>query len=74
MRGLESMKEMTEDYAKENHLAVLVSELVELARHILDNNYFEFDGRMYRQKLGTAIGTKFPPTFAIFMATLETKF
>ena len=40
----------------------------------MENNVFEFDGRVYRQKLGTAIGTKFAPAFAnLFMADLEKK-
>ena len=42
---------------------------------ILENNYFEFDGRIFQQKLGTAMGTKFVPAFAdIFMAKLERRF
>ena len=45
-----------------------------LARDILENNYFEFNGNTYRQRTGTAIGTKFPPAFAnIFMLKLERK-
>ena len=33
---------------------------------------FEFDEKVYRQKLGTAIGAKFPPAFAnIFMTNVE---
>ena len=39
---------------------------------MLENNVFEFDGKVYRQKLGTAIGTKFAPAYAnMFMASLE---
>ena len=45
-----------------------------MARLILENNYFEFDGKVYKQKLRTAIGTKFAPSFAnIFMSQLEVK-
>ena len=45
-----------------------------MARLILENNYFEFDGKVYKQKLGTAIGIKFAPSFAnIFMSQLEVK-
>jgi hypothetical protein len=52
-----------------------VEDLVSLARLILENNYFEFDEKIFRQKLGTAIGTKFAPGFAnIFMGHLEEKF
>ena len=45
-----------------------------MASIVLDNNYFEFNGKIYRQKLGTAIGTKFAPAYAnIFMTHLEEK-
>jgi hypothetical protein len=37
-------------------------DLIEMATLILENNYFEFDGKIYWQKQGTAIGTKFAPT------------
>ena len=52
-----------------------VQKLISLARLVLENNYFEFDEKIFRQKLGTAIGTKFAPRFAnIFMGYLEEKF
>ena len=42
--------------------------LVSLAKLVLENNFFEFDEIVSRQKLGTAIGTKFAPGFEnIFM-------
>ena len=31
---------------------------------ILDNNYFSFNGKFYQQIKGTAMGTKFAPTYA----------
>ena len=41
---------------------------MELAPLVLENNYFEFNDRVFRQKLGTAIGTKFTPAHAnLFM-------
>ena len=33
--------------------------LVSLGKLVLEINVLEFDGKVYRQKLGTAIGTKF---------------
>ena len=52
-----------------------IDRLVALAKIILENNYFEFDEKVFRQKLGTAIGTKFAPGFAnIFMGYLEERF
>ena len=48
--------------------------MVGLARDILENNYFEFNETIYRQRMGTAIGTKFAPALAnIFMSLLERK-
>ena len=53
---------------------VSTSSLVNLAKVVLENNVFEFDGKVYKQKLGTAIGTKFAPAYAnLFMADFETK-
>ena len=48
--------------------------LAELAEIVLKNNIFEFDEKTFKQKRGTAIGTKFAPPYAIlFMADLEEK-
>ena len=41
-----------------------VDELVSLAKVVLENNCFEFDEKLFRQKLGKAIGTKFAPGYA----------
>ena len=49
-------------------------DLIEMATIILENNYFEFNGDIYWQKQGKAIGTKFAPAYAnIFMYVLETR-
>ena len=73
--GLESMKVIVEDFQSKfdvNEVSVTAEDLVILAKVILDNNYFEFDNNIYRQKLGTAIGTRFAPSFAnMFMSRLE---
>ena len=48
--------------------------LTELAEVVLKNNIFEFDEKTFKQKRGTAIGTKFAPPYAIlFMADFEKK-
>ena len=48
-------------------------DLVGLASLVLEN-YFEFDGKVYWQNLGAAIGTKFAPVVAhMFMTVLERK-
>ena len=48
--------------------------LTELAEVVLKNNIFEFDEKTFKQKRGTAIGTKLAPPYAIlFMADFEKK-
>ena len=48
-----------------------VTELVEI---VLKNNIFKVDEKTFKQKHGTAIGTKFaPPRAVLFMADLEEK-
>ena len=46
---------------------------INLASLILENNYFEFNGRFtIKNCMGTAIGTKFAPAFAnLFMENLK---
>ena len=52
--------------------SISTGSLVNLGKVVLENNVFEFGGRIFRQKLGTAIGTKFAPAYAnLFMADLE---
>ena len=47
-------------------------DLISLAKLVLENNFFEFNENVFRQKLGTAIGTKFAPCFAnVFMGYVE---
>ena len=53
---------------------VSTDSLVELAEVVLRNNVFQFNSKTYKQKRGTAIGTKCAHTYAIiFMAELEEK-
>ena len=45
-----------------------------MAKFVLRNNFFEFNGEVKRQKSGTTIGTKIAPPYAsIFMDEVETK-
>lgn len=46
-----------------------------LMRIILEHNIFKFAGKMFKQICGTAMGTKFAPTFAnLYMASVEEDF
>ena len=52
-----------------------VDSLLPLAKLVLQNNYFEFEDTVLRQKLGAAVWTKFAPGFANnFMGALEKRF
>ena len=71
----EGLEALGKCFDERDEIDVPTSELVDMARIILDNNYFEFDDKIYHQKLGTAMGTKFAPAYAnIFMAEFERKF
>ena len=46
--------------------------ILQAMRHVLRNNVFEFNGQVYRQVCGTAMGTPMAPTAAnLFMAKFE---
>lgn len=71
--GLSSMKVILEEYCGKIHLSVPLGSWWIWPLY-LGKQLFEFDGRIYRQKLGTAIGTTFAPAFAnIFRSELEKK-
>ena len=54
---------------------VSTGDLVKMAKFVLKNYYFEFNGKVKQQILGTAIGTTFaPPYVCIFMDEVETSF
>ena len=70
--GLQALKEVLE-CTKDKKIST--NDLVKMAAFVLKNNYFEFNGEVKHQISGTAIGTKFAPTYAsIFMDEIETKF
>ena len=44
---------------------VATDTLVELADIVLKNSYFQFLDKTFKQKQGTAVGTKFAPPYSI---------
>ena len=53
---------------------IATNDIVDLVELVLKNNSFEFDGKHYLQKRGTAIGTRIAPSYAnLFMHDLESK-
>ena len=65
LKALEALEEAPE---KRDPIHISTFDLVKMAKFILQNNYFEFNGETKQQISGTAIGTKFTPPYAcIFM-------
>ena len=70
--GLNALRETLE--SRENKF-IKTEDLIKMARFVLKNNIFEFNGKVKQQISGTAIGTKFAPAYAcIFMDKIENDF
>ena len=69
--GLEAM----EQWMITNNIPHQKANLIKtLGNLVLKNNYFEFNGNLYPQKQGTAMGTRMAPNYAIiFMHKIETE-
>ena len=59
--GLNALKEALDN--RENK-TINTEDLIKMASFVLKNNLFEFNGKVKQQVSGTAIGTKFAPTYA----------
>ena len=57
----EDLEAVREALDRRENPGVATDTLVGLASLVLENDYFQFNDRFYRQKLGTAIGTRFAP-------------
>ena len=70
--GLNALKNALE---KRDLKKIPTEDLVKMAEFVLKNNLFEFNSKVYQQKSGTAIGTKFAPPYAcIYMDEVEQMF
>ena len=70
--GLKALKKALNNRTNKK---VSTDDLIKMAKFVLKNNYFEFNGKVKQQISGTAIGTKFTPPYAcIFMDEVETSF
>ena len=66
--GLEAMRKALEP---RQNPSISTDSLVSLRKLVLDSYVFEFDDKVYTNKLGTAIDTKFAPAYAsLFMSSL----
>ena len=60
---------------KKNRKKIPTEDLQQMAEFVLKNNFFEFNNQIKQQISGTAIGTKYAPTYpCISMDKLETEF
>ena len=67
--GFFALKEALE---KRESIQISTSDLVKMAKFLLKNNHFEFNGETKQQISGTAIGIKFAPRYACtFMNQVE---
>ena len=70
--GLKALEAALE---KRESIQISTSELVKMAKFLLQNNYSEFNGETKKQISGTAIGTKFAPPYAcIFIDQVQIEF
>ena len=70
-----SLKALREALDNRKNKHILTYNLLKMAELVLKNNCFEFNGKVKKQFSGTAIGTKFAPTYAsVFTNKLESGF
>jgi hypothetical protein len=72
--GIEAFKEALNKRSADLKGKIPTDYLIELLGLVLEGNIFEFNGDLWQQKIGTAMGTKVAPTYAcLFMGSLENK-
>ena len=72
--GIEAFKEALNKRSADLKGKIPTDYLIELLGLVLEGNIFEFNGYLWQQKIGTAMGTKVAPTYAcLFMGSLENK-
>ena len=73
--GLKALEALEEALEKRDPIQISTFDLVKMATFVLQNNYFEFNGKTKQQISGTAIYTRFTPPYAcIFMDQVESEF
>ena len=69
------LKVLEEALEKRDSIQISTSGLVKMAKFVLQNNYFGFNGDTKQQISGATIGTKFAPPYAcMFMDQVELEF
>ncbi|GAA5828065.1 hypothetical protein JCM10212_007167, partial [Sporobolomyces blumeae] len=70
--GLKIMNWTGNNYYQDQDIANFIHEASDF---VLNNNYLSFQGKVYHQTNGTAMGTSMAPTYAnIFVAAYEQEF
>ena len=70
--GLQAFEKALDKRTNEEKLNIPTKYISELLQKVLEGNIFEFNGKLWQQKIGTAMGTRVAPTYAnIFMGWLE---
>ena len=70
--GLQAFQKALEKRTMEEKSIFPSHFLIDLLKTVLDGNIFEFNGQLWKQQIGTAMGTKVAPTYAcLFMGWLE---
>ena len=65
---------LNSDHTLHNRTKLEVDDIMELLRFILTTTYFQFSGKIYRQKFGAAMGSPVSPIVSnLFMEHLEQK-
>ena len=72
--GIQAFKEALNRRSMDLKDTVPTEYLIQMLGLVLDGNIFEFNGDLWQQKIGTAMGTRVAPTYAcLFMGDLENK-
>ena len=61
------LKALEKAFNSRTNKKVSTEDLVKMVKFLLKNNYFEFNGKVKQQILGTAIGTEFAPFLRLYV-------
>ena len=67
------LKELEEVQEKRESIQISTSDLVKMAKFVLQNHFFEFNGETKQQIFGTATGTKFAYPYACILDQAESE-
>ena len=72
--GIKATRDYLDKHSK-NGVTPFNASILDLLEHVFEMNNFQFNGDNYLQRSGTAMGTKYAPSYAnIFMSDFEEKY